>query len=203
MAQSAAQPTPQHPAGRVPAPEEFRPLQEFVNTLDLLAGEDELQSPEALAGWLIDHGFAGRGTGVTNADLAYAIRVREAVRLFLSRDRGRPSESEVSLLDEAGRRARLQWSFDTEGGISLVARAPGVMGAIGTLLAPLLSAATTGELQRLKTCRNCRWVFYDYSKNRSGTWCSMAICGSRMKARRHYWRSRDGGVGSESSRSAP
>jgi predicted RNA-binding Zn ribbon-like protein len=45
---------------------------------------------------------------------------------------------------------------------------------------------------RFKACRNdrCRWVFFDASKNRSSTWCSMASCGSRIKARTYRQRRR-------------
>jgi len=37
----------------------------------------------------------------------------------------------------------------------------------------------------LKACRNegYRWAFYDISKNRSGSWCDMDICGARHKMR--------------------
>jgi predicted RNA-binding Zn ribbon-like protein len=44
---------------------------------------------------------------------------------------------------------------------------------------------TDGTWKRLKACRNhgCRWAFYDYSKNRSGSWCSMQLCGNRTKTR--------------------
>ncbi|MEP6468748.1 MAG: CGNR zinc finger domain-containing protein [Chloroflexota bacterium] len=47
---------------------------------------------------------------------------------------------------------------------------------------------------RVKACRNdtCRWLFYDHSRNRSGTWCAMAICGSRMKSRAYRSRRRIG-----------
>ena len=44
---------------------------------------------------------------------------------------------------------------------------------------------------RLKACRQetCGWVFYDGSRNRSSSWCSMRVCGGRAKAssyrRRH------------------
>ena len=40
---------------------------------------------------------------------------------------------------------------------------------------------------RLKACRDdtCQWAFYDHSKNRSGHWCSMEVCGSRHKARQY------------------
>jgi predicted RNA-binding Zn ribbon-like protein len=45
---------------------------------------------------------------------------------------------------------------------------------------------------RLKACRldDCQWVFYDHSKNRSRTWCSMRVCGNRAKARAYRERRR-------------
>src|SRR5256885_5523159 len=48
------------------------------------------------------------------------------------------------------------------------------------------SAMTDGTWARLKACRNdqCQKAFYDTSKNRSGAWCSMAGCGSRLKDRK-------------------
>ncbi|MDQ3777760.1 MAG: CGNR zinc finger domain-containing protein [Actinomycetota bacterium] len=48
-----------------------------------------------------------------------------------------------------------------------------------------------GSWQRLKTCRNCGWAFWDESKNRSGVWCSMQLCGSRLKVRRYRNRTLD------------
>jgi Conserved protein containing a Zn-ribbon-like motif, possibly RNA-binding len=44
------------------------------------------------------------------------------------------------------------------------------------------------EPQRMKICGNCGWLFLDRSKNRSRTWCDMAVCGNRVKANRHYRR---------------
>jgi len=45
---------------------------------------------------------------------------------------------------------------------------------------------------RLKACRldDCQWAFYDQSKNRSRTWCSMKVCGNRAKARAYRERQR-------------
>jgi len=42
--------------------------------------------------------------------------------------------------------------------------------------------------ERMKICGNCGWLFLDRSKNRSRTWCDMAVCGNRVKANRHYQR---------------
>lgn len=44
---------------------------------------------------------------------------------------------------------------------------------------------------RLKICPNCGWLFLDKSRNRSRTWCDMAVCGNRTKASRHYYRHRE------------
>ncbi|PYB70835.1 CGNR zinc finger domain-containing protein [Rhizobium wuzhouense] len=44
------------------------------------------------------------------------------------------------------------------------------------------------EPERMKICGNCGWLFLDRSKNRSRTWCDMAVCGNRVKASRHYKR---------------
>ncbi|GAB4001121.1 hypothetical protein GCM10029992_35560 [Glycomyces albus] len=46
---------------------------------------------------------------------------------------------------------------------------------------------------RLRPCGNeeCRLFLLDRSKANNARWCSMATCGNRMKARRHYERSRD------------
>ena len=45
---------------------------------------------------------------------------------------------------------------------------------------------------RLRPCANdeCRLFLVDRSKSNRARWCSMAVCGNRMKARRHYERAR-------------
>jgi predicted RNA-binding Zn ribbon-like protein len=45
---------------------------------------------------------------------------------------------------------------------------------------------------RLRPCANdeCRLFLIDRSKANTARWCSMAVCGNRIKARRHYQRSR-------------
>jgi predicted RNA-binding Zn ribbon-like protein len=41
---------------------------------------------------------------------------------------------------------------------------------------------------RIKHCENpaCVLWFFDTTRNGTRRWCSMAVCGNRMKARRHY-----------------
>ena len=68
----------------------------------------------------------------------------------------------------------------------------GVAGAVGVLLAITAVAIADGGWSRLKICPgdHCGWAFFDGSRNRSGRWCSMSVCGGRAKARSHYHRRR-------------
>lgn len=49
---------------------------------------------------------------------------------------------------------------------------------------------TSGDLERVRQCARdgCDWLFVDLSKNQSRRWCSMDMCGSRVKSRRYYQR---------------
>ena len=60
-----------------------------------------------------------------------------------------------------------------------------------------MAAATLLDLlrdapERVRRCsgHDCLLAFYDTSRSGRRQWCSMAICGNRAKARRHYHRSR-------------
>ena len=61
-------------------------------------------------------------------------------------------------------------------------------------LLPITHAAvellTSGPLEHLKVCGNCRWLFLDQSRNHSRRWCSMDECGTQMKQRRFVERRR-------------
>ena len=61
-------------------------------------------------------------------------------------------------------------------------------------LRPITHAAvellTSGPLEHLKICGNCRWLFLDQSRNHSRRWCSMNECGTQMKQRRFVERRR-------------
>jgi predicted RNA-binding Zn ribbon-like protein len=71
---------------------------------------------------------------------------------------------------------------------------PGIDGALGRLLAIVFRAMNDGTWERLKACPadDCEWAFYDWSKNGSGTWCDMAVCGNRAKARAYRERRQRG-----------
>jgi predicted RNA-binding Zn ribbon-like protein len=54
--------------------------------------------------------------------------------------------------------------------------------------ADLLTSAQDLRLIRECGAEDCAWLFLDTTRNRSRQWCSMASCGNREKARRHYQR---------------
>ena len=54
---------------------------------------------------------------------------------------------------------------------------------------------TAERLKRVRVCEatgsdGCGWLFLDQTRNHSRRWCSMATCGNKHKARRHYARVR-------------
>ena len=172
--------------GRPPAEDDLRLVQDFVNTLDREHDNDLLDGPEGLAAWLDHRGFDA--AGVRAADVARAVDVREALRALLLANNGGPEAPGAhAVLEAAARRARLQPAF---GPAALVPSAGGLDGAVGRVLAVAFAAMLDGRWERLKACPRdvCGWVFLDRSHANRGTWCSMRVCGNRVKAGAYYRR---------------
>lgn len=173
-------------ANAAAAPGELELVRAFVNTLDVEAGEDGLATPTALAEWLGGHGLLETEAGARAADLERALAVREALRsLLVANNGGRADPDAAAVLDATARTALLGLRFRPDGAAELEPEAGGVPGALGRLLAVVTASMAAGTWSRLKACRaeGCRWAFYDHARNRSRTWCSMAVCGNRTKAR--------------------
>jgi predicted RNA-binding Zn ribbon-like protein len=62
------------------------------------------------------------------------------------------------------------------------------------LLWPIVHSAgellLSEELDHVKECPSCGWLFLDTSKNQSRRWCSMNTCGARDKMRRYHKKQR-------------
>ena len=146
------------------APEPLRRVQLFLNSVDV---HNEV---EWLPDWLAEHGLAGQE--------ARARTLREALRTLVLANNGiRPDPAALAVVNGAARRASLR--LDPERGLEVVSDGD----AIDDVVAVVLGAMLDGSWSRLKACRNCHWSFYDYSPNRSATWCSMQLCGNRTKTR--------------------
>jgi predicted RNA-binding Zn ribbon-like protein len=178
--------------GKAIAPGELELVRQFLNTVDVEESVEEIGTPEELRAWLAGHGLALEG-GVDDADVERAVAMRESLRALALANNGEPLDSRaIPTLNAIAGEARLLVRFDERGGTDLEPAGDGTEAALGELLAIVFRSMTDGSWSRLKACKadTCQWAFYDRSKNRSGTWCSMAVCGNRAKARTYRRRHR-------------
>jgi predicted RNA-binding Zn ribbon-like protein len=112
----------------------------------------------------------GRNGRQAAADLARAVKVRDLLRSIFTRAHAGTVGTE--------------WDSAAEG--------------LPKLLFPVLADAAnllaSDRRERIRECASaeCTMLFVDESRNSSRRWCDMNSCGNRMKARRHYARTRKG-----------
>jgi predicted RNA-binding Zn ribbon-like protein len=176
---------PLEETGTRPAPGRLALVQAFVNTRDLDADTDLLVDPHTSAEWLARHRLLDEGARISPRDHDRIIAVREALRSIAAKNVEGTILEFDSLLEEVADSASLTLRM-TPTGLTLVPGAEGVAAALGTLLAICYEAIVDGRWFAFKACHNdeCRWIFYDDSKNRTGKWCRAEICGNRIRARR-------------------
>jgi predicted RNA-binding Zn ribbon-like protein len=176
------------------APQPLRLVQAFVNTVDLEHEREWLGDPAALAAWARERDLVPAGTRFTNRNVRTALELREAFRALLAANRDRKRDAAaLAVLTEAARAAKLAVVFVDETP-KLEPGAGGIDGLCGRLVSVAVTAMLDGSWERLKACRNCRWAFFDESKNRSARWCSMSLCGNRLKTRAYRRRQRSAAV---------
>jgi hypothetical protein len=156
-----------------PAPGRLELVRRFANTIDPERGREALHSPRQLHDLLVSFGLLEPGAPVTEADLTAAHDLRGRIRALALANNGVPTPEVL----EAPVTARVA-ACD-----SALAAPRSVDGALAALVGIVYTATIDGTWPRLKACRReiCQWLFYDRSRNRSGVWCSMAVCGNRTK----------------------
>jgi predicted RNA-binding Zn ribbon-like protein len=146
-------------------------VQQFVNTVD------REHDREWLPDWLAEHGLPA-------SEHERAVELREALRSLLRVNNvGGAAPGAVRVVDEVAR-SSVVVELDP-GGVTLTGTDP-----LAQITAVALTAMLDATWPRLKVCRNCEWAFYDNSKNRAGSWCSMQLCGNRKKTRAYRARRR-------------
>ena len=173
------------PAGRPPAPGRLAFVQAFLNTFWDLDGDgsETWSTPGAYGTWLRARGFGGAAASA--GDLARALELREALRALCraNHDDG-DAPAALATLDRIAHAvapaAALAPSLRTG---ALDPAGDGPDAACALALGIVFAARADGTFSRLKACphAHCGWAFYDASRNRSGQWCSMRICGNRTK----------------------
>jgi predicted RNA-binding Zn ribbon-like protein len=174
------------PGGRSPAPAPLDLVQDFVNTEIPDWDRDDIATPEALGAWLAGHGLLARDATVDSQSVARAHALRAALRdLALANTLGEPlGRSRERDIEDTLARFPLEVRL-VDGAPVLAPAGGGAQGGLATVVAVVAEARLRGVWERMKACRQetCGWVFYDGSRNRSSSWCSMQICGGREKAR--------------------
>ena len=146
----------------------------FINTLDVEAGTDVLDTVDGWRSWLAAQGLDGGFAPESARDLGQTRELRDDLR---------------AMACGAGcaqvRQVGIQVALSVDGQVELSADT-----AVGLIAAAAAKVAIEKRLDRVKICPadDCRWAFYDTSRNRSRQWCSMEVCGNRAKARAHRGR---------------
>jgi predicted RNA-binding Zn ribbon-like protein len=154
-------------------------LLDLLNTTPVVDHErtDDLANPASGRRWALARGGSG-----TAAEVASLRSVRNAIQDVVggeARVDTLKSYVEGIALRPTLHDGVLAWNLHAPADEKLAARA-------------LLAWAAIGERApgRLRPCANpeCHRFLYDRSNANTARWCSMALCGNRFKARRHYQR---------------
>jgi predicted RNA-binding Zn ribbon-like protein len=185
---------------KFPVPGDVALLYDFVNSVDLrqymergMTHEpgDELATPLQLQKWLQAHGLLERGARVSRAAHREAVKLRDALRIFLS---AAPADraSAAGPLGAVTARFPLAVTASRDRALDLRPVARRATSGLGNVLVELVRLSDSGRLARVKTCDSaeCRWIFYDRSKPSNRRWCSSDRCGNREKTRTYRDRQR-------------
>ncbi|MCB5164344.1 CGNR zinc finger domain-containing protein [Streptomyces bambusae] len=155
---------------------------------DLFAGAAGLTRLEGLAVWLESAGLADRFRADAPT-LIHLLTAREA----LARAVGDPADATAcAVVDKVLGHGRLRPTLTPSGPDEVAEVEDRAWGPAWTAAHDYLRLLRTAP-DRIRACAHeaCVLHFFDTSRNGTRRWCSMAACGNRAKASRHYARTRD------------
>jgi predicted RNA-binding Zn ribbon-like protein len=179
-----------------PAPGRLAVVQDFINTANRMHDRDELQTAARASEALVVLGLIDGGGQIDEAGRQHIVAFREALRqmILTHHEDGLNVTAAAGELNEAIGNVPMRARFSPQGQPTMhpPVGGPPAHQVIGAVLAAIVAADACGEWPRLKACQNtaCQWAFYDASRNRSGRWCDMNICGVRHKMRTYRERQR-------------
>ncbi|WP_411105522.1 CGNR zinc finger domain-containing protein [Streptomyces sp. cmx-4-9] len=156
--------------------------------LDLFAGAAGLSRLEGLAIWLEAVGLADR----FRADAPTLVHLLTA-REVLARAVADPADEKArALVDAVLEHGRIRATLGPEGPGERAEFADPAWGPAWTAARDYLELLGSSP-DRIRACaaESCVLHFHDVSRNGTRRWCSMAACGNRAKASRHYARTRE------------
>ncbi|MEU2288008.1 CGNR zinc finger domain-containing protein [Streptomyces sp. NPDC013178] len=169
-----------------------RPLTGEPLALDLLntrwmregAVQDLLRDTDGLAVWLAANGLDERFTADA-ATLRHVLWARDALKAAVD---GSATERVDTVLEHG----RIRPTLTADGPGERAEFTDAAWGPAWLAARDYLELLATAP-DRIRGCAHeaCILHFFDTSRNGTRRWCSMAACGNRAKASRHYARSKD------------
>lgn len=183
-------------AGADPRPLTGEPLAlDLLNTrwIDAAGRQDLLDTVDGLAVWLASPSVRDRtGPQRLTADrgmLDRLLSTREVLDALVQQDDPAPARA-VDALNEVLAHGRVRRLLGADGTPASVVEISDPSWTPAWYAADNWLLLVTERPDRIRPCANesCVLHFYDVSKNGTRRWCSMAGCGNRAKAQRHYAR---------------
>lgn len=163
---------------------------DLLNTRWMMDGvrQDLLTDADGLAVWLAANGLDARFAADATT-LRHTLTARDALDGLVDRP-GDPDA--VARLDAVLDHGRIRATLTPEGPGERPEFADPAWGPGWTAARDYLDLLRTAP-DRIRSCAHeaCILHFFDTSRNGTRRWCSMAICGNRAKASRHYARTKD------------
>jgi len=189
-----------------------KPILDFLNTKPVLAGSPTELLPDfrALERWLLASGMvtsprlkaivrAWRDSTQAAAFLQQLIAFRERLREAVVRmeNASSPGDAFLSEVNSLLLRYPRHSSLRKRDG-RVIRETVFTLREPADLWAPFIEATaeflTETESSRIRQCESCVLHFFDTSKKGSRRWCSMNICGNKLKVAAYQKRKRAGNV---------
>ncbi|MFF0199433.1 CGNR zinc finger domain-containing protein [Streptomyces sp. NPDC005017] len=162
---------------------------DLLNTRWMRDGElqDLLTGTDGLTVWLTANGLQDRFTADA-ATLRHTLRARDALANAVDG----PLERGAGAVDAVLAHGRIRPTLGAGGPGEHPEFADPAWGPAWLAARDYLHLLATAP-DRIRSCAHeaCVLHFFDTSRNGTRRWCSMAVCGNRAKASRHYARGKD------------
>ncbi len=168
------------------APAPLLAVQALANTFAFEPEEERLRDPGSAREWLLASDLATAEVRVSEAEWRRLLDFRAAIRELIEANPDGAPEPPATRLRSLVANHPVPVAVSDQGELRLdLAPAASVDGVISQLIGIVLQEQHEGRWQRLKICAfdECRWSFFDSSRNRGGTWCRMETCGNVIKNR--------------------
>jgi predicted RNA-binding Zn ribbon-like protein len=160
--------------------------------------EDRLQDPQWLKGFLARWQLDRRE--VSRRETRQALRRLRSLlqRLVAALTAGRsPRDTDLAALNACLAAGPIVQRVERDGDAYRLRQVPAKRGrsaVLGQIAASFAEVLVAGDPSRIKICENadCKWVFYDRSRNRTRRWCAGDGCGNLLKVRRFRARRKKG-----------